>query len=130
MKFYTIKDYKLSMECLTSWRGGSLEAIERVGPAKAELIKKAFLHLFWLIWLCDNYPEETKRFLTELKDPKGIATNGFFPVRYKLGEAVASNIIRRFGRSGNYGGGRKPPKQIIEMIGVTEEESSEKKVSK
>ena len=74
MKFYTINDYKLSMECLTSWRGRSLESIERVGPAKAELIKKAFLHFFWLIWLCG----ETKNFLTELKDSKGIAMDGFF----------------------------------------------------
>lgn len=131
MKFYTINDYKLSMECLTSWSGRSLESIERVGPAKAELIKKAFLHFFWLIWLCENYPEETENFLTELKDPKGIATSGLFPVRYKLGEAIASNIIRRFGPSGSYSNcGRKPPKQLIEMVGVSEEDTSEKRISK
>lgn len=127
MPFFTIKNNdELFMACIMSWRGRSLESIDRVGPAKAELIKKAFLSLHWLVWFCHNHPEETKLFLSELKDPRGLATHGLFPVKYKLGDAVASNVIHRFGRSSSYGTGMKPPRPILEMIGVAEEEPAEK----
>ena len=113
------------MECHMSWQDRSLETIDRVGPAKAELIKKSFLHLHWLVWCCSHHPEKTQHFLAELKDPKGMATHGLFPVRYKLGESIASNIMSCFGQTGHYGHGLKPPEQIQEMIGVACEEAKE-----
>ena len=125
MQFFKINDTRLSEECRISWQGLSLETIDRVGPSKAALIKKSFLHLHWLVWCCSHHPEETKRYLSELKDPQGIASYGLLQVRYKLGDVLASNVIGRFGQTGAYGDGFKPPKQILEMIGVFSGETKE-----
>ena len=93
MQFFKINDARLSEECRISWQGLSLETIDRVGPSKAALIKNSFLHLHWLVWCCSHYPEETKRFLSELKDPQGISSYGLLPVRYKLGDVIAAKLV-------------------------------------
>mmetsp|Transcript_24377 Transcript_24377/g.50255 ORF Transcript_24377/g.50255 Transcript_24377/m.50255 type:complete len:130 (+) Transcript_24377:4276-4665(+) len=122
MKFLTVKDPKLFDECHSSWNFGyPLKCIDRVGTSKAALIRRAFIHRGWLEWCSHHHPEQTTIFLTELKDPEGLTSSGLLPVRFKLGKAMAANIVSQFGKSYNDGHPHIPPPQIKELVGIPDE---------